>query len=139
MPTEAGRLMAQTGFDVVNIGNNHAGDAGPGAISRTIQAVESNSRVCVTGVQERQNCLVTTKSGATIAVLGFSPHDGSMKAVRANVVETVKTAKKSSQIVMVSFHIGAEGLSAQHVTKKEEWFLGDSPGTRTCLAPPAIT
>src|SRR5260370_237151 len=82
--------------------------------------------------------MVTTKSGATIAVLGFSPHDGSMKAVRANVVETVKTAKKSSQIVMVSFHIGAEGLSAQHVTKKEEWFLGDSRGNVYDLAHAAI-
>src|SRR5258708_3439758 len=138
MPTEAGRLMAQTGFDVVNIGNNHAGDAGPGAISRTIQAVESNSRVCVAGVEERPNCRVVTKSGATIAVLGFSPHDGSMKAVRASVVETVKTAKKSSQIVMVSFHIGAEGLSAQHITKKEEWFLGDSRGNVYDLAHAAI-
>ena len=138
MPTDAVRLIGNTGFDVVNIGNNHAGDAGPGSIPRTIQAVESNSRVCVTGVQERQSCLVTSKSGVKIAVAGFSPHEGSLHAVRANVVETVRAAKKTAPIVVVSFHIGAEGLSAQHVTKKEEWFLGDSRGNVYEVAHAAI-
>jgi poly-gamma-glutamate capsule biosynthesis protein CapA/YwtB (metallophosphatase superfamily) len=138
MPTEAVRLIGRTGFDVVNIGNNHAGDAGPGSIPRTIQAVESNSSVCVTGVQERQSCLVTSKSGVKIAVAGFSPHEGSMRAVRDNVVETVRAAKRTAQIVVVSFHIGAEGLSAQHVTKKEEWFLGDSRGNVYDVAHAAI-
>ena len=138
MPTDAVRLLARTGFDVVNIGNNHAGDAGPGSIPRTIQAIEANSRVCVTGVQERQTCLVTSKAGVRIAVTGFSPHEGSTQAARASVVETVRAAKKAAQIVVVSFHIGAEGLSAQHVTRREEWFLGDSRGNVYDLAHAAI-
>src|SRR5260370_33351910 len=53
MPTEAVRLMAQAGFDVVNIGKKHAGEAGPRAVSRAIHAVQSNSRGCGTSVGDR--------------------------------------------------------------------------------------
>jgi len=138
MPTGAVRLLDLAGFGVVNIGNNHAGDAGPGSIPRTIQAIEANSRVCVTGVEERRTCIYTTASGVRIAVAGFSPHEGSSHAERQNVTETVRAARAQAQIVVVSFHIGAEGLTAQHVTKREEWFLGDSRGNVYDLAHAAI-
>jgi len=47
-------------------------------------------------------------------------------------------AAEGGKVVVVSFHIGAEGASAQHVTRKDEVFLHDNRGNVYALAHAAI-
>nr|MBP9191627.1 CapA family protein [Ignavibacteria bacterium] len=46
----------------------------------------------------------------------------------ANAVKTVKELKEKCDIVIVSFHGGAEGSSAVRVTKRKEFFLEEDRG-----------
>jgi poly-gamma-glutamate capsule biosynthesis protein CapA/YwtB (metallophosphatase superfamily) len=138
IPPEAGPVFDAAGFHVLNIAGNHTMDAGPQSVERTVRLLEANSKVCVAGVPARPTCSLTSASGIRIHLTGFAPHTGALRADRQTVEETVRGLKKPGEIVVVSFHIGAEGAAAQHVTRDIEYFLGDNRGNVYDLAHAAI-
>ncbi len=73
--------------------------------------------------------------GKRVAVIGFG-HNPGMPNVNdlAGARQLVLDAQKKADIVIVSFHGGAEGTSAQNVPNRAEIFLGENRGNLPAFA-----
>jgi poly-gamma-glutamate capsule biosynthesis protein CapA/YwtB (metallophosphatase superfamily) len=125
-PASYAGVLKGSGFDLVNIANNHALDFGPNGHADTERAL-TDAGVKYTGPPG----MITTMTvkGVRIVVLGFAPYpwandlrdiDGAARLVR--------TAAKSADVVIVQAHMGAEGAAYQHVRPGVQTFLGENRG-----------
>lgn len=132
-PTSFALLLKETGFNAIGIANNHAHDFGKEGVESTIKALASAGIMAVGG-QEKARFNV---KGKRVVVLGFSfsPSLYSHSIYDIPVaMDIVREAAKSSDIVMVSFHGGAEGSDARHITGGDEEYLGENRGNVTAFA-----
>lgn len=126
-PRFAARL-AEAGFTAVNVANNHSLDFGMEGLDNTLAFLDAEGIEAVGG--ERVPVFVT--SGKSVAVAGFS------YSLRTRYVhplqdieaarETVAELKDEYDLVIVSFHGGAEGAGAMRVADAEEEFMGENRG-----------
>src|SRR5829696_7843939 len=129
MPTRFAKNLKAAGFDVMSVANNHAsdfGDAGRASTRRTLDALgikhagSDRTQFSTTYLDVR---------GTKVAFIGFA-HNNIVPNV--NDLDTarrlVQDAGKKADIVVVSFHGGAEGIGAQHVPMQTELFLGEKRG-----------
>lgn len=126
-PTRYVRYLKEAGFNVVNIANNHSSDFGTDGVESTMRTLSTSDIKPIGG----KSIGLFALKGKRIAVVGFSysssPYSYSILDISQSV-EIVKRLKESSDIVIVSFHGGAEGKSAVHIYKGEEYFLGENRG-----------
>jgi poly-gamma-glutamate capsule biosynthesis protein CapA/YwtB (metallophosphatase superfamily) len=124
-PSYAG-VLKESGFDLVNIANNHALDFGQTGHAETEQAL-TNAEVKYTGPPG--TITKTTVKGVRIAVLGFAPYPwaNDLRDIDA-AARLVRTAAKSADVVIVQAHMGAEGAAYQHVHPGVQTFLGENRG-----------
>lgn len=119
--------LKDAGFDVLSISNNHTGDFGSPGRENTVKRLEEEE-IVFAGLLDYP---FTTfeKDGLTYGFVAFSPNTGT---VRINdydrAKEIVQHLDTISDIVIVSFHGGAEGSSKSHITKETEIFLGENRG-----------
>lgn len=130
-PTRYGQVFADAGFDVVSTANNHSGDFGE-TCRRETEATLDRAGIAWSGPPGSIASVdVPDGAGGTakVAVVAFhtSPscnhlndHDGAAALVKA--------ADADHDLVIVSFHGGAEGKSAQHVPRGKEEFHGENRG-----------
>lgn len=127
MPTRYAGHLKEAGFSVLNIANNHILDAGFEGAESTITTLRK-AGIQVTGGETIANL---TKNGKKIAVPGFSykasPYAYSILDI-PEAQEIVSRLKKDHDIVIVSFHGGAEGKHALHIPKDDETFLEENRG-----------
>ena len=107
---------------VGNVANNHARDAGAPGLDSTV-AFLSRAGVQVTGRDTLATTLMLADS-TTIGVLGFytsteTPDARDLAAVRRHVAR----AAAQHGAVIVTAHIGAEGIGAQRTRDSTELFL----------------
>ena len=70
-----------------------------------------------------------TVKGVKIGFTGFAPNSNCQKLSDYTLLNsTVKMLDKMCDVVIVSFHGGAEGSSKSHVPRMEELFLGENRG-----------
>src|SRR5512143_1669949 len=110
-PRYAARL-AEAGFDAVNIANNHALDFGMAGLDNTLSVLDAEGIEPVGG----ERVAVFTVSGKSVAVAGFSY---SLRTPYVHPLQDVDAARKivaelkgEHDVVVVSFHGGAEGAEA---------------------------
>src|SRR5512132_2825256 len=126
-PRFAARL-AKAGFTAVNVANNHALDFGMEGLDNTLSALDAAGVEAVGG--ERVAAFVI--GGRSVAVTGFSYSLPTryvhplldVDATRRIVAEL----KNEYDLVIVSFHGGAEGERAMRFTDAEEEFMGENRG-----------
>ncbi|HEX7523659.1 MAG TPA: CapA family protein [Candidatus Deferrimicrobium sp.] len=136
-PRFAARL-AEAGFNTVNIANNHALDFGMEGLDNTLAALDNAGIQPVGGVR----VAVFTVCGKSVAVAGFSyslrtryVHPlRDVEAMRGIVAEL----KSEYDLVVVSFHGGAEGAQAMRVGDTEEEFMGEQRGNVVRFARAAV-
>jgi poly-gamma-glutamate capsule biosynthesis protein CapA/YwtB (metallophosphatase superfamily) len=133
MPTRYSGYLKEAGFTVLNIANNHILDAGFEGAESTITNLHGVG-IQVTG---GETIAKLTKNGKKIAVPGFSykasPYAYSMLDV-SGAQKIVARLKKDHDIVIVSFHGGAEGKHALHIPRGDETFLEENRGNVTRFA-----
>ncbi len=126
-PTRYVNYLVDAGFDVVSIANNHVGDFGETGRNSTVETLES-AGLHYAGLL---SCPVDTFTLDSIryGFVAFSPNMGT------NDISDLVTAKKLvahldsiSDVVIVSFHGGAEGSSYTGVPKSREIFYGEDRG-----------
>jgi poly-gamma-glutamate capsule biosynthesis protein CapA/YwtB (metallophosphatase superfamily) len=127
MPTRYSNFLKEAGFSVLNIANNHILDAGFEGAESTIRNLRS------VGIQATGGEKIASldKNGKKIAVPGFSYKASSYAYSILDVSgaqEIVARLKKDHDIVIVSFHGGAEGKQALHIPKGDETFLEENRG-----------
>lgn len=126
-PTRFVKNLTDAGFDIMSLANNHAGDFGnTGRMSsaETLKAVGIEY-----AGQVDKPYTILKKNNITYGFAAFAPNSNCQSI--NNLAEAKKIIchlDSLSDIVIVSFHGGAEGPSQTHVPRKQEIFLGENRG-----------
>ncbi|HTP03883.1 MAG TPA: CapA family protein [Nitrospirota bacterium] len=136
-PTRYVAYLKEAGFTTLNIANNHASDFGPDGIESTLRALDG------AGIQPIGGKAIAhfEIKGKRTAVAGFSYFDSpySLSILDIDAAQKfVRELKAANDLVIVSFHGGAEGASAAHVTGEDEEFLGEERGNVVAFAKSVI-
>jgi hypothetical protein len=127
MPEHYVNALSVSGFDIINLANNHFGDFGPEARKRTKELLDSVG-IKYAGLLEHPYS-VFEKDSVLYGFCAFAPNAGTISINEADrAEEIVKHLADTCDLVIVSFHGGAEGADYQHVPKTEEIFHGENRG-----------
>ena len=135
MPTRFAQNLKAAGFDVMSVANNHASDFGDTGRASTRKTLESLGIKHAGSDKVQFSTTYLDVRGVKVAFVGFA-HNNIVPNVNdlENARRLVQEADKKADIVVVSFHGGAEGTGAQHVPKQTELFLGEKRGNLPLFA-----
>lgn len=126
-PTRYVKYLRDSGFNILNVANNHSLDFDEDGIQSTLKTLSANNILALGG----ESVARLTIKGKRIAIAGFSfsssPYSYSILDI-PKAMAIVRKLKKKNDIVIVSFHGGAEGASALHIPDGDETFLGEGRG-----------
>ena len=127
MPTRYGKYLKEAGFDVLSVANNHAGDFGDAGRESTRKTLDALGIKHAGSDKGPFSTTYLETGGKTVAFIGFAhnnivPNVNDLNYAR----QLVMAADKKADIVVVSFHGGAEGARALHVPEAAE-SLGREP------------
>ncbi len=127
MPEHYVKHLKKACFDVVSLANNHMGDFGQPGRDKTIEMLKAEG-INFAGLIKFPSTTFE-KDGITYGFCAFSPNRGTVKIHDiANARKIVAALDTLADIVIVSFHGGAEGSRYRHVTRKTEVFYGENRG-----------
>ena len=129
MPTRYGQHLKDAGFDVMGVANNHAGDFGEEGRLTTLRTLDSLGIKHAGTLTSPGTTAFLDAKGKRVAVIGFG-HNNGMPSINdlAGARQLVIDAKKKADLIIVSFHGGAEGTDHQHVKNGFDIFLGENRG-----------
>ncbi len=126
-PVRYTKYLKEAGFNVMSVANNHVFDFGTEGMKSTIDALNSYDIKAAGG----ERVAYFHIKGRKIAVVGFSYFKSfishSIKDIEG-AKNIISRLKKDNDIVIVSFHGGAEGRSALNISDKDEIFLSENRG-----------
>ena len=127
MPEIYARTIDSAGFDILSLANNHFGDFGWQGASRTKELLDSLN-IHYAGPAENPY-VIFGKDSVKYGFCAFSNTAGSVSmGDTARAASIVRFLNENCDIVIVSFHGGAEGAEFQRVTRKDEIFYGENRG-----------
>ena len=127
MPTYYGKAVANAGYDFVSIANNHVNDFYDAGIQSTIKTLDEVG----VGRAGSTHCDrdIKTIGGVTYGFCAFSNEPATMQLKDTAIVRSIiADLRQKCDVVIVSFHGGAEGASARHLPHGTEYFLGQYRG-----------
>ncbi|MBX2896279.1 MAG: CapA family protein [Cyclobacteriaceae bacterium] len=126
-PVKYAQNLAVAGFDLMSLANNHAGDFGDVGRRSSMKALDE--------VGIKHAGLTTTpyviieKNGVRYGFTAFAPNSGCLSLNDLPGAKAIVQELSSlCDVVIVSFHGGAEGPQHQHVPRKNEIFHGENRG-----------
>ncbi len=125
MPTRYAGHLKEAGFSVLNIANNHILDAGFEGAENTITTLRNAAGIQVTGGERIANL---ARHGKRLPFPDFLTRLLPMRVPFwiFQGRKVISRLKKDHDIVIVSFHGGAEGKHALHIPKGDETFLEEN-------------
>lgn len=121
-------VLADAGFDFLSLANNHSGDFGPHGRDTTKHRL-AEVGIAYAGLAGTDEVAYRMFGGRRFAFLGFAPNSGTVDVRNIpRARELVARAATGAEIVVVSFHGGAEGADAQHVPRATEKYYGEDRG-----------
>ncbi len=135
-PPGYARYFKQAGFTILNDANNHSFDFGAAGQAQTVRTIHA-AGMAQTGLPGE--ITVVKADGVTVAFLAFAPYayDADLLDLPA-ARSLIERAKREADVVVVYMHAGAEGSGADHVTGREEHYLGEDRGNPEAFAHMAI-
>jgi len=126
VPTRYGAHLERAGFNVVSLANNHVGDFGDAGRASTRQVL---ARLGIQYAGAPGEVARLEVRGTRIALVAFSTSGGT-NDVRdvEGAAALVQGLAADTDLIVVSFHGGAEGADRQHVPAGPEEFLGEDRG-----------
>jgi poly-gamma-glutamate capsule biosynthesis protein CapA/YwtB (metallophosphatase superfamily) len=125
-PTRYARYLKLAGFDVMSLANNHARDFGEEGRSSSMAALDAE------GIRHsgREGTVASfVANGRRIAMVAFAPNVGSNSLNDPQIgLPLVSELAAKHDIVVVSFHGGAEGNGAEKLPFAREIFAGEDRG-----------
>ncbi len=126
-PDHYARHLQDAGIDVVSLANNHSNDFGVTGVRNTAMALDSLG-IRFAGRSEYPSKIFEL-DGIRYGFAAFAPNSGTMQINDyASVTKTIKELNAKCDIVIVSFHGGAEGSDKTRVTRKAEFYLNENRG-----------
>ena len=137
VPPRYAGYLAKNGFNAVSVANNHILDFGLEGLRSTLEALDS-AGIKAAGCQRLAHL---HGGGKRIVIVGFSfsPLPGPASILRLErATEIVRKLKRQNDIVIVSFHGGAEGARALHVGDAAETYANEMRGNVLRFARTAV-
>lgn len=126
-PVRYVKNLVAAGFDMVSLANNHAGDMGDAGRDTTMTTL-INAGILHAG-QLSMKTTILVKDSIKYGLAAFAPNTN---CVPINDLEgarnIIRQLDSLVDIVIVSFHGGAEGAKFQHVPRAHEMFYGEDRG-----------
>jgi len=125
-PTRYVRHLVDAGFDMLSLANNHARDFGEEGRSESMRVLAEagiahsgrEGDIAVVNINDRQ-----------IAMIAFAPNIGAHSINDIDLAAAlVHELSNQHDLIIVSFHGGAEGLDALHVVPGMETYYGEDRG-----------
>lgn len=118
--------LVRAGFDVVSLANNHARDFGDEGRDRTMQVLDA-AGILHSG---QIGSVASWQVGATrLAMIAFATGPAFWPMLDIGLAMTVvHELDTNHDVVIVSFHGGAEGMDALHVPFSPETYFGQERG-----------
>jgi len=130
------RYFKDAGFTVLNNANNHSLDYGPAGQAQTVRTIHA-AGLAQTGLPGE--ITVITANAVKVAFVAFAPYDYAASLLDLPAARAlIERAGREAPIVVVYMHAGAEGSGADHVTGREEYYLGEDRGNAEAFAHMAI-
>ena len=133
-PTSYGHLLKEAGFDFLSMANNHANDFGLEGIESTERVLQEQD-ILYAGIAGRVESTIIERKGLKIGLCAFGHNSYTLKHTDLNTVgRIVDELVSCCDLVIVSFHGGAEGRTKSHLPNGPESFLGENRGSLRQLA-----
>ena len=133
-PTSYGHLLKEAGFDFMSMANNHANDFGIEGIESTESVLDAQG-ILYSGIEGRIESAVIERKGLKIGLCAFGHNSYTLKHLDLETVgRIVDDLVAKCDLVIVSFHGGAEGRTKSHLPNGPETFLGENRGSLRQLA-----
>lgn len=138
MPTSYVQNLVNAGFDWAGIANNHINDFGQPGRSSTMKTLRE-AGMAVVGLKDSCETAQFVRKGRKIGVTQFGHGDNNLDVTDlAELRRVVSKLVAENDIVLVSFHGGAEGTAHMHVPFKPEVYVGEQRGNVAEFAHAAI-
>ena len=120
----------------MNDANNHSFDFGAAGQAQTVRTIHA-AGLAQTGLPGE--ITVVKANGIKVAFVAFAPYayDADLLDLPA-ARSLIERATREAELVVVYMHAGAEGSGADHVTGREEYYLGEDRGNPEAFAHMAI-
>jgi poly-gamma-glutamate capsule biosynthesis protein CapA/YwtB (metallophosphatase superfamily) len=127
MPERYAGIIKKAGFNVLSVANNHVGDFENRGRRNTAKILDS-LQINYAGQLDKPFDVFTIDS-ITYAFAAFAPNENTVSIKNLDSAkQLVRRLKQKADIVIVSFHGGAEGAKYEHVTRKTEIFYKENRG-----------
>ncbi len=125
-PTRYASYLAAAGFDLLSLANNHARDFGEAGRDSSMAALDA---VGIRHSGREGTWAGMTVKGVRVAMIAFAPNVGANSLNDHEIaVERVRALAADNDIVIVSFHAGAEGDGAEQLPFAREYYVGEDRG-----------
>lgn len=135
-PTAYADTLATAGFDLLSLANNHARDFGEEGRDATMQALDLAN---IRHSGRTGDVASWQQSGLDMAMVAFAPFGGSHDMLDSvggrSLIEKLAT---QNDILIVSFHAGAEGADKTALPFATEYFHGEDRGDVVAFARMAV-
>ena len=127
-PVSYGKVLKEAGIDFLSLANNHSLDFGVEGVASTIKVLTDNN-ILFSGLRRQKPFVTVTIKGIKVAIcaFGFNYYCNHINK-KSEVKRIITQAKDNADIVVVSFHGGAEGSYYRNLPNDEETFLGENRG-----------
>lgn len=126
VPTSYSRALGEAGFNVVSTANNHANDFKTYGIYETMKALDS---VHIHHSGRTGKIASWEKNGLKLCMVAFSTQEAAFTLQKVDDArKLINWLDKQYDIVIVSFHAGAEGVNATIMKNAEEFYHGENRG-----------
>lgn len=137
MPTPYAQVLKDAGFNLLSVANNHITDFGDNGCLSTMQTLQKYN-IRYAGLE---SCPTTIfeQNGIKYGFCAFAPNAHTLSLLQTErAVRIIHQLKQQCDVVIVSFHGGAEGTAYEHVPHKMESYLGAKRGDVNAFAHAAI-
>lgn len=125
-PTRYAAHYRDAGFDVMSLANNHARDFGEEGRSSSAEALQAHG---ILGSGFEGTYSVVEHAGLSVAFVSYAVTKNSNMLLDYETAFTwIEDLDRNHDIVVVSFHGGAEGVDATHIPFADEEYYGEPRG-----------
>ena len=125
MPPYTAKMLKSSGFNILNLANNHSYDFGKKGLEQTIDYLKKQN-INTVGIKGKS---FKTNFGPTnIHILGFSTYYYHDSILDLKSVSEVIKQNADCDILIVTFHGGGEGEKSSLIPKTNEYYYGEPRG-----------
>ncbi|MBR6118103.1 MAG: CapA family protein [Paludibacteraceae bacterium] len=128
-PTGFAPRLTEAGYDYMSMANNHANDFGLEGIISSERALRGQG-IAFSGIAGRKEWAVVERAGIRFGICAFGHNRYTLKHRNmAHVKQILDTLRATSDIIIVSFHGGGEGIEYSHLPEGPESYIGEDRGS----------